>query len=159
MRSLDPFQDARPANETRISQHSLHTLPDSASTSYDPMAPDEDDDDNDGMSAHSSRSDKSLETAGLVPRLSDDTDRALRKGKYEGGYQNGRAAASASGVDHYTDDDVVIDPAHLENERDIRDRPAADRRRGNRRKESVLSRTWHISREVRFKYLMKGVKL
>jgi hypothetical protein len=148
MRTLDSFADARPANHTRVSQHSLHTLPDSASSSHDPMAPDDDDEDDDGMSIHSSRSDKSLETAGLVPRLSDDDDRAIRKGKYEGGLQNGKAAASASGGNSYTDVEAIIDDEEF-NDESIRDRPPADRRRDSRRKASVFSRTWHISREVR----------
>jgi hypothetical protein len=142
MHTIDPFSSGRPANETRDSLFSLHTVPDSAASANDPMAPDDEDDIDDAISTHSSRSDKSLETAGLVSRMSGEGIPRSDKSAAA------RATPGANGLaDSEAEETYDSNVSGLSRDRGS-NTPSSSRRRSSRRKNSVFARTWHISREV-----------
>jgi solute carrier family 41 len=153
MRTPGLASGSRPPNETRSSFHSLHTIPDSnASRAHD----DDNDDKDDTLSIHSSRSDQSLEAAGLVSRLSDEEERANRHAKYEGGKRLGSATATNARTFRYSDEedagnenDGTRDSIHgIAADGVFRDRSSSDRRRATRKKAGMLLQAWHISREA-----------
>ena len=163
---------SRPAYLTRISQHSLHTLPDAPQQQRLNDGGTYEDDDDDAVSTHSSRSDQSLEAAGLVSRLSDEQERAQRHAKYEGGSRLGRAATAAASKSHRLSDEADLEGDDEVDDNDeaafatnshgrtsinndlsaegmFRDRSSSDRRRsGARRKNTLFRQTWLIAREV-----------
>lgn len=148
--------------------HSLHTIPDHSSdrlpepdagTAYH-HARKEEDYDNDADSIRSSRSDQSLEAAGLVSRLSDEEERANRHARYEGGGRR-LGSATATGARTFREEEVgdeeygtayqedgSRDSIHGISDGVFRDRSSTERVRPIRRKAGVLNRAWHIAREV-----------
>ena len=155
MRNLTPPTGSRPPYENRISAHSLHTIGgsnhDLIPTTDGIGAGEDGEEDDDGRSTHSSRSDQSLEAAGLVSRLSDEQERANRHAKYEGSTRLGNAASMSARAYRFSDEEdgqSMRESSHGIADGVFRDRSSADRRPASRRELGVLKRTWHISREV-----------
>lgn len=149
MRPAGSAPTSRPPNETRDSLHLLHTIHDSQGLEASNNQIDDYNVDDDGHSLHSSRSDQSLEAAGLVSRLSDEDERANRHARYEGGPRLGKTTADAATRNYRLSDEEEAEQT-LDNTHQGSDgRVSSDRRRlSNRKRIGMLARIWLIAREA-----------
>ncbi|UZJ56570.1 hypothetical protein CBS101457_005890 [Exobasidium rhododendri] len=119
--------------------------------------------DEDAASTRSSRSDQSLEAAGLVSRLSDEEERANRHAKYEHNDKRLGSTIATEARRYRTNEDE--DEEREEEEQDAfihtdsahsvavggsshAGRPSVDRTRPSKKKEGTLKQAWHIAREA-----------
>jgi hypothetical protein len=148
---------SRPAEGARLSAHSLHTV---SAEDHHNSSHNHDGSDDDVASISSSRSDQSLEAAGLVARSSDEYERANRHARYEGGGTRlGSTATTEARTYRMSEDEEGETSRDIDNPREgnhdgareinaPRDRSSTDRRRSSRKKDSLLLQAWQISREV-----------